>query len=83
LRLRQEWTECVFFAFTIILGQKVPWPNGPGIVFWAGVLFLFDFCHADRETIAKAIPRRYESGRSRYRDIFDVPGLRNAGFIAA
>src|SRR5829696_7617727 len=29
-----------FFAYTIILTQKVPWPVALGIVFWAGVLFL-------------------------------------------
>src|SRR5215469_10470278 len=29
-----------FFAYTIILNQKVPWPVALGIIFWAGVLFL-------------------------------------------
>jgi len=29
-----------FFAFSIILGQHVPWQAALGIIFWAGVLFL-------------------------------------------
>src|ERR671926_338779 len=29
-----------FFAYTIIINQKVPWPTALGIIFWAGVLFL-------------------------------------------
>src|SRR5438093_10522594 len=27
-----------FFAFSIVLGQRVPWQTALGIVFWAGVL---------------------------------------------
>src|SRR4029453_11340841 len=45
-----------FFAFTIILGQKVPWPVALGIIFWAGVLFLLISATPIRETIARAIP---------------------------
>src|SRR5437867_8980387 len=29
-----------FFAFTIVLQNKVPWATALGIVFWSGVLFL-------------------------------------------
>ena len=29
-----------FFAFTIVLQDKVPWQTALGMVFWAGVLFL-------------------------------------------
>ena len=29
-----------FFAFTIVLQNKVPWQTALGMVFWAGVLFL-------------------------------------------
>src|ERR687894_1728500 len=46
-----------FFAYTIILGQKVPWQVALGIVFWAGVLFLLVSATPVRETIARAIPR--------------------------
>src|SRR5262245_39873047 len=44
-----------FFTFTIVLGQKVPWPTALGMVFWAGVLFLVISITPLRESIAKAI----------------------------
>src|ERR671928_262916 len=46
-----------FFAYTIILGQRVPWPAALGIIFWAGVLFLAVSVTPVRESIARAIPR--------------------------
>src|SRR5215204_7322973 len=42
-----------FFAFTIILGRKVPWPVALGIVFWAGVLFLLVSLTPVRESVAR------------------------------
>src|SRR3954467_4744187 len=45
-----------FFAFTIILQQRVPWPVALGMVFWAGVLFLAVSATPLRERIATAIP---------------------------
>ena len=29
-----------FFAYPLVIGQKVPWPTALGMIFWAGVLFL-------------------------------------------
>src|ERR671926_667859 len=43
-----------FFAFTIILGQRVPWQTALGIIFWAGVLFLAVSVTPVREGIARA-----------------------------
>src|ERR687884_595730 len=45
-----------FFAYTIILGQKVPWPVALGIICWAGVLFLLISATPARVSIARAIP---------------------------
>src|SRR5215468_6310459 len=45
-----------FFTFSIILGQKVPWPAALGIIFWAGVLFLVVSVTPVREMIATSIP---------------------------
>ncbi|MDX6713304.1 MAG: adenine/guanine/hypoxanthine permease, partial [Blastocatellia bacterium] len=73
-----------FFAFTIILGQKVPWQTALGIVFWAGVLFLLISATPIRETIAKAIPASLRIATAAGIGIFlTFLGLRNAGFIAA
>src|SRR5207249_9257975 len=46
-----------FFAFTIILGQRVPWQSALGIIFWAGVLFLVVSLTPVRVQIARSIPR--------------------------
>src|SRR5258705_2942267 len=73
-----------FFAFTIILGQKVPWQTALGIVFWAGVLFLLISITPVRVTIAKAIPPSLRIATAGGIGIFlTFLGLRNAGFIAA
>ena len=45
-----------FFAFTIVLQNKVPWQTALGIVFWSGVLFLLVSTTPLREQIALAIP---------------------------
>src|SRR5256886_16348850 len=45
-----------FFAFTIVLQNKVPWQTALGMVFWAGVLFLLVSATPLRERIALAIP---------------------------
>jgi AGZA family xanthine/uracil permease-like MFS transporter len=73
-----------FFAFTIILGQRVPWPTALGIIFWAGVLFLLISVTPVRTTIAKAIPPGLRIAAAVGIGIFlTFIGLRNAGFIAA
>src|SRR4026209_2517039 len=45
-----------FFAYTIVLQDKVPWQTALGMVFWAGVLFLLISATPLRERIATAIP---------------------------
>ena len=45
-----------FFAYTLILQQKVPWQTALGVVFWAGVLFLAVSATPLRERIATGIP---------------------------
>src|SRR5262249_60202375 len=45
-----------FFAFTIVIQNKVPWQTALGMVFWAGVLFLVVSVTPLRERIALAIP---------------------------
>src|ERR1700724_3665798 len=45
-----------FFAFTIVLQNKVPWQTALGMVFWSGLLFLLVSVTPLRERIALAIP---------------------------
>ncbi len=73
-----------FFAFTIILGQQVPWQAALGIIFWAGVLFLLISVTLVRVTIARAIPKGLRMGAAAGIGVFlTFIGLKNAGFIAA
>lgn len=73
-----------FFAYTIILGQKVPWPVALGIIFWAGVLFLLISITPVRVSIARAIPSNIRIATAAGIGLFlTFIGLRNAGFVAA
>jgi len=73
-----------FFAFTIILGQKVPWQVALGIVFWAGVLFALVSVTPIRESIARAIPATLRIAAAAGIGIFlTFIGLKNAGFVAS
>jgi adenine/guanine/hypoxanthine permease len=73
-----------FFAFTIILGQRVPWPAALGIIFWAGVLFLLVSLTPVRESVARAIPRHLRTATAAGIGVFlTFIGLKNAGVVAA
>ncbi len=73
-----------FFTFTIILGQKVPWPVALGMVFWAGVLFLVVSTTPVREQIARAIPPGLRTAAGAGIGVFlTFIGLKNAGIVAS
>ena len=73
-----------FFAFSIIIGQKVPWQTALGIVFWSGVLFLLISATPLRMMIANAIPRNLRFSAGVGIGIFlTFIGLKNAGFVEA
>jgi AGZA family xanthine/uracil permease-like MFS transporter len=71
-----------FFAFTIVLQNKVPWQTALGIVFWAGVLFLMVSMTPLREQIALAIPVALrKAAAAGIGLLLTFIGLRNAGLI--
>jgi AGZA family xanthine/uracil permease-like MFS transporter len=73
-----------FFAFTIILGRKVPWPVALGIIFWAGALFLLVSLTPLRAAVARAIPRHLRAATAAGIGVFlTFIGLKNAGVVAA
>jgi AGZA family xanthine/uracil permease-like MFS transporter len=73
-----------YFAFTIVLQNKVPWPVALGIVFWSGVLFLIVSATPAREHIALAIPPALRSAASAGIGLLlTFIGLRNAGLIVS
>ena len=71
-----------FFAFTIVLQNKVPWQTALGMVFWAGVLFLVVSATRLREQIALAIPESLrKAAAAGIGLLLTFIGLRNAGLI--
>ncbi|MBD0371851.1 MAG: NCS2 family permease [Pyrinomonadaceae bacterium] len=73
-----------FFTYTIILGQKVPWPAALGIIFWAGVAFLIISVTPVRVTIARAIPASLRIATAAGIGIFlTFIGLKNSGLVVA
>ena len=73
-----------FFAYSIVLGQKVPWPTALGIVFWAGVLFLLLSVTPLRAQVARAIPENLRTAAAAGIGVFlTFIGLKNMGFIVA
>src|SRR4029078_11944807 len=71
-----------FFAFTIVLQNKVPWQTALGMVFWAGVLFLLISATPLREQIALAIPTALRAAAAAGIGLLlTFIGLRNAGLI--
>ena len=71
-----------FFAYTIVLQDKVPWPTALGIVFWAGILFLIISATPLRERIATAIPPNLRLATAAGIGLLlTFIGLRNAGLI--
>jgi len=73
-----------FFTYSLVLGQKVPWPVALGIVFWAGVLFLIVSITPIRERIARAIPTSLRSAAAAGIGLFlTFIGLKNAGLVVA
>jgi len=73
-----------FFAYTVILGAKVPWPTALGMIFWAGVLFVLLSLTPVRLSIARAIPASLRTGSAVGIGLFlTFIGLKNAGLVVA
>src|SRR3954468_4655991 len=71
-----------FFAFTIVLHDKVPWQTALGMVFWAGVLFLVVSATPLRERIALAIPPALRAAAAAGIGLLlTFIGLRNTGLV--
>src|ERR1044072_4125455 len=51
-----------FFAYTVCLGAKVPWPTALGLVFWSGLLFVLLTVTGARAVIVRAVPRAITLG---------------------
>lgn len=73
-----------YFAFTIVLQNKVPWQTALGIVFWSGVIFLVVSTTPLREQIALAIPSSLRSAAAAGIGLLlTFIGLRNSGLVVS
>jgi len=73
-----------FFAFTVVMQHKVPWPVALGMVFWAGVIFLALSITPLREMVALAIPPSLRAATAAGIGLLlTFIGLRSAGVITA
>ena len=73
-----------FFAFTVVVQHKVPWPVALGVVFWAGVIFLALSITPLREVVAMAIPPSLRAATAAGIGLLlTFIGLRTAGVVVA
>ena len=73
-----------FFAYTIVAGRGVPWPQALGIVFWAGVLFVAVSLTPLRARLATGIPANLRTASAAGIGLFlTFIGLKNAEMIVA
>ncbi len=71
-----------FFAFTLVLNEKIPWPVALGIVFIAGFIFLLLTVTGLRKWIVEAIPAELLSAIAVGIGIFIAfMGLQNMGLV--
>src|ERR1700726_3319406 len=71
-----------FFAFSVVLGLKVPWQQALGAVFWSGIIFLLLSVFNIRTYIVRAIPRPLRYAIAAGIGLFiTLIGLVNARFI--
>ena len=71
-----------FFAYSIVLGDGVPWQTALGMVFWAGILFLVMSIFGAREKIVAAIPKTLITAISVGIGLFILfIGVKNMGLI--
>jgi AGZA family xanthine/uracil permease-like MFS transporter len=73
-----------FFAYTVVIGMKVPVATALGAVFWAGVLFILLSVFNVRTYIVKAIPHQLRCALAAGIGLFIAfIGLMDAKFIIA
>jgi len=73
-----------YFAYTVVLGQKIPWETALGAVFISGALFVVLSVLGVRQAIVRAIPNPLKFAVTAGIGMFlAFLGLRNAGAVVA
>ncbi|ADV67617.1 NCS2 family permease [Deinococcus maricopensis] len=71
-----------FFAFSVVLGQKIPWQTALGAVFISGLLFVLLSVIGARQAIVRAIPNSLKFAITAGIGAFlAFIGLKNAGIV--
>jgi AGZA family xanthine/uracil permease-like MFS transporter len=73
-----------YFAYTVVLGQKIPWETALGAVFVSGALFVALSLLGVRQAVVRAIPNALKFAVTAGIGMFlAFLGLRNAGAVVA
>ncbi len=73
-----------YFAYTVVLGQKIPWQTALGAVFISGALFVVLSLLGARQAVVRAIPNSLKFAVTAGIGMFlAFIGLKNAGAIVA
>ena len=73
-----------YFAYTVVLGQKIPWETALGAVFVSGALFVVLSLVGVRQAVVRAIPNALKFAVTAGIGMFlAFLGLRNAGAVVA
>ena len=73
-----------FFAYTVVLGQKIPWQTALGAVFISGLLFVVLSVIGARQAVVRAIPHSLKFAITAGIGAFlAFIGLKNAGVVVA
>jgi adenine/guanine/hypoxanthine permease len=73
-----------YFAYTVVLGQKIPWQTALGAVFISGCIFVLLSLIGARQAVVRAIPNHLKFAVTAGIGMFlAFIGLKNAGMIVA
>lgn len=73
-----------YFAFTVVLGQKVPWQTALGAVFVVGLIFTFLSQGGVRQALLSSLPHNLKYAMTAGVGLFlAFIGLRKAGLVVA
>jgi AGZA family xanthine/uracil permease-like MFS transporter len=73
-----------YFAFTVVLGQKIPWQTALGAVAISGTLFVILSLVGARQAVVRAIPNHLKFSVTAGIGLFlAFIGLKNAGIVVA
>ncbi|MCO4794059.1 MAG: NCS2 family permease [Bacteriovoracaceae bacterium] len=73
-----------FFAFTLVLGMKMPVPTALGAVFWSGIVFILLSVFKVREMIVDSIPKSLQKAIACGIGLFIAfIGFKNGGLVVS